>query len=411
MNANDVLSDNLRLHSLHRQAESRKNWSTPQFLVFPGLRSLSRQFFMTQESVKAARPELVSVIIPAYNAQRFLPMTLSSARAQTYPNIEIIVVDDGSTDATPEIAEAAARVDKRVRVIHQRNAGVAAARNRGIAEARGEYVAPLDADDIWHSRNVALQVEALRAAGPGAALSYAWFVSIDQYGRFLGFCRSNRLCLSRELVSGLMAGNFIGNGSSTVMRRSRVEAVGGYDPSLRTRGGEGCEDYALHLALAERWNFVVVPQHLIAYRRHAAAMSRESGRMARSGAIVLAELRRRRADLRGYRLGRCQAVYYRELLAAAVRNHDWSSLPGIISCAAREGGAWCMLDLTGRQIPMRIADHGLYKFHRRSSSKMASHRPPEVFWPIESSMSTSSPATHVGDTRPPAAAMPLKSVS
>lgn len=366
---------------------------------------------MGQESVNPGFPELVSVIIPAYNAQRFLPMTLWSARAQTYPNIEIIVVDDGSTDATPEIAEAAARVDKRVRVIHQRNAGVAAARNRGIAEARGDYVAPLDADDIWHPRNIALQVEALSAAGPGAALSYAWFVSIDQYGRFLGFCRSNRLCLSRELVFGLMAGNFIGNGSSTVMRRSRVEAVGGYDPSLRTRGAEGCEDYALHLALAERWNFMVVPQHLTAYRRHAAAMSRDSGRMARSAAIVLAELRRRRADLRGYRLGRCQAVYFREIFAAAVRNHDWSSLPGITSCAAREGGAWCMLDLIGRQLPMRVADHWWYRLRRRRPAKTAIHPSVDVFWPIESSLLTPLAETQVGDTRPPAAAMPLKSVS
>ncbi|HEV2246245.1 MAG TPA: glycosyltransferase family 2 protein [Terriglobia bacterium] len=366
---------------------------------------------MGQESIKAGPPELVSVIIPAYNAQRFLPMTLSSARAQTYPNIEIIVVDDGSTDATPEIAEAAARADKRVRVIHQRNAGVAAARNRGIAEARGEYVAPLDADDIWHPRNIALQVEALSAAGPGAGLSYAWFVSIDQYGRFLGFGRSSRLCLSRELVFGLMAGNFIGNGSSTVMRRSRVEAAGGYDSSLRTRGGEGCEDYALHLALAERWNFAVVPQHLIAYRRHAAAMSRDSGRMARSGAIVLAELRRRRADLRGYRLGRCQAVYYQEILATAVRNHDWSSLPGIISSAAREGGAWCMLDLIGCQLPVRFANHWLHKLHRQRPSKQAGLPSVDVFWPMESSIPGSLPETHVADTRPPAAAMPLKSIS
>jgi glycosyltransferase involved in cell wall biosynthesis len=366
---------------------------------------------MTSESGNTGRPELVSVIIPAYNAQRFLPMTLSSARAQTYPNIEIIVIDDGSADATPEIAEAAARVDKRVRVIHQRNAGVAAARNRGIAEALGDYVAPLDADDVWHPRNVALQVEALRAAGPGAALSYAWFVSIDQHGRFLGFGRSNRLSLRREVVLGLMAGNFIGNGSSTVMRRSSVEAVGGYDASLRTRAAEGCEDHALHLALAESWNFAVVPQYLVAYRRHAAAMSRDSARMARSGAIVLAELRRRRPDLRGCRLAGCQAVYYRELLATAVYNHDWNKLPGLISCAAREGGAWCMIDLIGRQLPMRVADHGLNKLRRRSPPKKSSHPSLDVFWPIESSMPTALAETHVGDTRPPAATMPLKSAT
>lgn len=366
---------------------------------------------MAQESANAGRPELVSVIIPAYNAQRFLPMTLSSARAQTYANIEIIVVDDGSTDATPEMAEAAAHVDQRVRVVHQRNAGVAAARNRGIAEARGDYVAPLDADDIWHPRNLDLQMEALRAAGSETALSYAWFVSIDQYGRFLGLGRSNRLRLSREVVFGLMAGNFIGNGSSTVMRRSMVEAAGGYDPSLRARGAEGCEDHGLHLALAERWNFAVVPQYLVAYRRHAAAMSRDSARMVRSGAIVLAELRRRRTDLRGYRMGRCQAVYHREILAAAVRNQDWSKLPGLTSCAAREGGAWCLLDLIGRQLPIRLADHCLHRLSRRRPSKQASHPSLDAFWAIESPIATPLPEAQVGDTRPPAAAMPLKSIS
>ncbi|HEX5412397.1 MAG TPA: glycosyltransferase [Terriglobia bacterium] len=366
---------------------------------------------MAQQSVKAGCPDLVSVIMPAYNAQRFLPMALSSARAQTYPNIEIIVVDDGSTDATADIAEAAARVDNRIRVVRQRNAGVAAARNRGIAEARGDFIAPLDSDDVWHPRNISLQMEALVAAGPRAALSYAWFVSIDQHGRLLGPGHCNRHCLSQEVVAALMAGNFIGNGSSTVMRRSMVVAAGGYDPSLRVRDAEGCEDHALHLALAEHWNFTFVPQYLIAYRRHATAMSRNSVRMARSEAIVLAELRQRRADLRGYRLGRCQAVYYRELLATAVHNHDWNKLPSLISCAAREGGAWCMLDLFGRQTPMRIVDHWLYKLRRQRPSTMASHPTLEVFWPIENSISTPLPEAHVGDTRPAAAAIPLKSAS
>lgn len=365
---------------------------------------------MAQESIKTGSAGLVSVIIPAYNAQRFLPMTLSSARAQTYPDLEIIVIDDGSTDSTSEIAEAVARVDNRVRVVHQRNAGVAAARNRGIVEARGDYVAPLDADDIWHPQNIALQLESLKAAGPEAALSYAWFVSINEDGWFLGFGRSNRLRMSREVLFGLVAGNFIGNGSSTVMRRSRVEAVGGYDASLRARGAEGCEDHALHLALAERWNFAVVPQHLIAYRRHRAAMSRNSRCMARSGALVLADLRLRRPDLRGYRLGRCQAVYQREILASIVYRRDWSELPGVLFCASREGGPWCMLDLIARQVPARIADHCLHRLGWRPKTQTETSQPSlNVFWPTESFIST--PLPHVGDTRPPAAAMPLKSVT
>lgn len=366
---------------------------------------------MVQESIKSGPPGLVSVIIPAYNAQRFLPMTLTSARAQTYPDLEIIVVDDGSTDATPEIAEAAARVDRRVRVVHQQNCGVAAARNRGIAEARGEYVAPLDADDVWHPWNLALQMESLKAAGPETALSYAWFVSIDECGRFLSFGRSNRHRMSREVVFGLVAGNFIGNGSSTVMRRSRVEAVGGYDVSLRAHGAEGCEDHALHLALAQRWNFAVVPQYLIAYRRHATAMSRDSFRMARSGAIVLTELRRRRPDLRGYRLGRCQAVYYREMLAAAVRNRELGKLPGVVSSAGRDGGAWCLLDLIARRIPQRICDHWLYRLRQRAHRTNPGQFSLNAFWQVTSSISAPPLETNTEDMCTPSAALPLKSVT
>jgi glycosyltransferase involved in cell wall biosynthesis len=363
---------------------------------------------MHQNGLKIASPGLVSVIIPAYNSQRFLPMTLASARAQTYKDLEIVVVDDGSTDATPEIAEEAAQADHRVRVVYQRNAGVAAARNRGIVEAHGDYVAPLDADDIWHPRNIALQVEALKAAGPDAALSYAWYVSIDERGRLRGPGRQNRLRASHQVLSSLMVGNFIGNGSSVVMRRTRVESVGGYDPSLRARGGEGFEDHALYLALAERWNFALVPQYLIAYRRHDAAMSRDSRSMARSGALVLADLRLRRPDLCGYRLSRCHAVYYRELLAAALRNREWSKLPGVLSCAAREGGAWCVLDLISRRVPERIVDHWLYRFRRRTHPAKASPDPVDVFWPMENDAPASPPSGHLEEAPSTASEMELK---
>ena len=196
------------------------------------------------------------------------------------------------------------------------------------------------------------------------------------------------------------------------MRRSRVEAVGGYDPTLRARGGEGFEDHALYVALAERWNFAVVPRYLIAYRRHPAAMSRNSRSMARSGALVLADLRSRRPDLRGYRLGRCQAVYHREILAGTFYRHEWSKLPAVLSCAAREGGAWCMLDLLARQVPARVADHCLRRLMKDPLQETGCSQPSvDVFWPLESSMPIPLPETNVGDTRPPAAAMPLKSVS
>jgi glycosyltransferase involved in cell wall biosynthesis len=123
---------------------------------------------------------LASVVIPAYNTDRFLPAMLASVLTQSHRHLEVIIVDDGSTDRT------AAHLDHRVRIIGQENTGVAAARNRRLGEARGEYVAPIDADDVWHPENLASQVAALEAAGPAAAVSYAWFASINEHGRFLG---------------------------------------------------------------------------------------------------------------------------------------------------------------------------------------------------------------------------------
>ena len=241
-----------------------------------------------QPPFAAARGKpLVSVIIPAFNAAAFVAETLASAQAQTWPNLEIIVVDDGSTDDTAAIVEAAAAGDPRITLLRQPNAGVAAARNRAIAAAQGAYVAPLDADDLWHPDNVRAQVEALERAGPATALAYASYVVIDERG-VVRHDGGHRTFEARSAVRlALIGHNFIGNGSACVIRRDRVLSVGGYDSSLRARAAEGCEDLALYMALAERWDFAAVPRVLIGYRQHAGCMSLDSTRMARSGQLVL----------------------------------------------------------------------------------------------------------------------------
>src|SRR5215211_6980478 len=105
---------------------------------------------------------VVSVVIPAYNARTTLAATLDSARSQSFRDLEIIVVDDGSTDETLSVAKAAAASDARIIVLTRPNGGVAASRNLGIHSARGEYIAPLDADDIWHPTKIEKQVRVLR---------------------------------------------------------------------------------------------------------------------------------------------------------------------------------------------------------------------------------------------------------
>ncbi len=121
--------------------------------------------------------QIVSIIIPCYNASRWLPETLESALAQTWPQLEIIVVNDGSTDDSLDIAR---RYEPReVRVIDQPNRGASAARNRGLREARGEFIQFLDADDLLSPGKIAAQVALLGSCPPGTVASCAW-------GRFTG---------------------------------------------------------------------------------------------------------------------------------------------------------------------------------------------------------------------------------
>ena len=101
---------------------------------------------------------LVSVIVPAFNAASYIRQTLNSVLAQTYRKIEVILVDDGSSDSTAKIVEEFVARDPRFQLIRQANAGVGAARNTAIKRARGKYLAPLDTDDLWFPKKLETQV-------------------------------------------------------------------------------------------------------------------------------------------------------------------------------------------------------------------------------------------------------------
>jgi glycosyltransferase involved in cell wall biosynthesis/peptidoglycan/xylan/chitin deacetylase (PgdA/CDA1 family)/SAM-dependent methyltransferase len=232
-------------------------------------------------------PDLVSVIVPAYNAARTIDETLRSVRAQTHANLEILVVDDGSRDATPEVVLRHAALDARIRLIRQPNGGVAAARNRGIAEARGELVAPVDADDLWRPDKIARQVRAMHEAGEQVGLVYCWYALIDERSRIINL--RHRPTEEGNVLARMCIGNLVGNGSSALIRRRAVLEVGGYDASLRARGAQGCEDHKLHLQIAERYAFGLVPDHLTGYRRTPSNMSSDVMQMLRSYDLVLAE--------------------------------------------------------------------------------------------------------------------------
>ena len=247
---------------------------------------LNRGIHRYPPSVDSDRP-LVTVLVPAYNAASTVETAVRSALDQTYREVEVLVVDDGSTDATADVVRAID--DPRLRLIRQANRGVAAARNQAIWEARGTFLAPLDADDVWYPGKLAAQVERMEAGGPGMGMVYSWWVRIDGEGQIRG---SSFPCRAEGAVAlGLLYANFIGNASVPLYRRDAVVAVGGYDASLRARGAQGCEDWDLSLRVAARHATGVAPGHLVGYRQGAATMSSDAATMARSYYGVVDRLR------------------------------------------------------------------------------------------------------------------------
>lgn len=238
---------------------------------------------------------LVSVIIPAYNAARFLPATLASVLGQTYGNLEVLVVDDGSKDNTVEIIKQFAQGDSRIILIQQENAGVAAARNAGICQAKGEFIAPVDADDIWYPEKLEKQVAKILESPAAVGVVYAWSAMIDEEGQLTGgFFIGNQ---KGYVLPALIYRFFLGNASVPLIRRSCLETVGLYNQELRARSAQGAEDWDICLRLAEHCQFEVVPEFLIGYRQVSNSMSRSVGTIERSYHLVMDSIRQRHPEI------------------------------------------------------------------------------------------------------------------
>lgn len=236
-----------------------------------------------------ATEPLVSVVVPLHNGAATIEETLLSVQQQSWRSLEIVVVDDGSTDDGPARVAQLRRKDGRIRLLRQPNAGVAVARNTGAAAAAGAFLAFVDADDLWGPEKVALQMAALEAGGPRVGLAYTWSALINEESRVYSVW--HRPQHEGEVFPDLCRANFVGNGSCTLMRRGAFESVGGYDPSLRARGAQGCEDLMIYLRLAERYEFRVIRRHLTGYRVTRANMSSDAMRMLRSCELTLAGFR------------------------------------------------------------------------------------------------------------------------
>lgn len=236
---------------------------------------------------------LVSVIVPAFNAEETIGQTLESIAGQHHDALEILIVDDGSTDRTGDIARSFCALEPRARILSKDNGGVASARNHGIRFAKGDYVALIDADDLWHPDHIAKCLALARTTG--CAMVFSCHRCIDSNNHIL---RSGpQTVMEGMAVHRLAYVNLVGNGSALLLDRATVLAVGGYDERLRAAGLEGCEDYLLQLAIAARGPIAVVSEYLVGYRQRTDAMSSDAVRMASSNVLAGEVFRKERPHL------------------------------------------------------------------------------------------------------------------
>jgi hypothetical protein len=205
---------------------------------------------------------LVSVVMPLYNTEQYVAAAVRSVLAQTYENLELVVVDDGSSDAS--IAAVTAVADDRVRVVEQIHGGEAAARNRGLDEARGELVAWLDADDLCLPHRLTTMVDALEATG--AAFAHCDLLFIDEQEVPIGLLQSSQISPTRVLPFLLREGTPFNN--NTLMMRSEILTGCRHDCVIPFG-----TDTDFIAQFAPFHTGVHVPEPLILYRRHPASIT------------------------------------------------------------------------------------------------------------------------------------------
>ncbi|BAY09531.1 glycosyltransferase family 2 protein [Calothrix sp. NIES-2098] len=232
--------------------------------------------------------KLVSVIIPLYKAEKYIAATVQSVLAQTYKNFELLIIDDGSPDQSVEICQQF--TDPRIKIIRQDNRGVAAARNQGIRESQGEYIAFLDADDLWAPTKLEKHVNHLENC-TSVGISYSYSSFIDATGKPLGLYqlpKTNNITPVHFLLR-----DPIGSGSNLVARREVFEAIRFednidgtvekfyFDEDRQLHPSEDTECW-LRISLKSDLKFEGIPEVLIQYRLHSGGYSHQFEKKATS---------------------------------------------------------------------------------------------------------------------------------
>jgi glycosyltransferase involved in cell wall biosynthesis len=238
-----------------------------------------------------ARAPRVSIIIPFYNVERYLPLTLDSVLAQTMDDFELILCDDGSKDESVRVARSYAAQDARIRVLEPTtNGGAAAARNRGFAASNpgSEFVIFFDSDDVWAPEALSVLVQALEAS-PDSPAAHCVCHCIDPNGDqypgdvLVEHMRNRRAvegdrivpvpCTAPTTFEALLVANYMTTPGTTLVRRTAITAIGEYESEVVP-----CEDWDMNLRIARLGEIIFVDRVLLSWRRHPQATSLVSNR-------------------------------------------------------------------------------------------------------------------------------------
>jgi glycosyltransferase involved in cell wall biosynthesis len=258
---------------------------------------------------------LISVVIPAYNAERTIRATLLSVLRQTVDDFEVIVVDDGSTDGTSDVVRSLG--DPRLNVLRQANMGHAGARNTGIDNSSGKYVAVVDADDLWLPRKLETQLRIFRTQPHVRALHSA-AVHVDNRLRplFIGQCPDGK----NNLIDVLCFRGLPGVMCTLIAERNLLDEIGRFDQSLMI-----LQDWDLAIRLARKGELYSTSDPLALYRVHSGSQSKTLELHIEPGERILAaffrspNLSREIVDCRSY----VYAYFYAMLSGGAFQLHRW----------------------------------------------------------------------------------------
>ena len=207
----------------------------------------------------------VTVIIPTFNRAALLPKAVESVLAQTFQDFEIVLVDDASSDSTPNVIRGFS--DPRIRYVrHDSNRGIAVARNTGVANARGRFIAFLDDDDEWLPVKLERQIEILENSSRSVGAVYSAFEKVDKdTGERVAVVRPAK---SGHILNELCMRNWIGTASTVCLKRECFEEVGWFDERV-TFG----EEYDMWIRIAHRYDFKYLDEILVRYGVHSFQLS------------------------------------------------------------------------------------------------------------------------------------------